>query len=298
MWGSWGSNNQSNAGKGAKGSKGAGYGGYNNFGANFNPAPSGDHASIWKELLDEKRAKDKTKQEETLAHTVAKSVQDTMGSMMQALTGKSKAEPPSSSSTDNSWFAQTKQLKRLFAQPSDTSDDPGTSSLLSLLKSREKLKSKNKKKKSSAHGKKEKRKKHHSTSSSTSSSSASSTSVRKSKKKDKVKKGAKKKKKKEKAPSSEEKEDDRKRRKEVEIPQDNPKVAYAKLVTTLNESLPDTSFDVDTCDHDEWVKTVKNSTGVTINVLNKQLAKHSLSQTTHTDKSGKVNQLIDFYASN
>ena len=121
--------------------------------------------------------------------------------------------------------------------------------------------------------------------------------IRKAKRKKKLKKCQKdeKSKKKRKAPSSEEKGDDRPRRKEVEIPPDNPKVAYAKLITTLHEALPDTSFDVDTCDHDEWVKTVKNSTGVTINVLNKQLAKHSLSQTTHTDKSGKVNQLIDFY---
>ena len=292
--------------KGGKG-KGGNNGGAWGFGNMFNTQPSAPPNSIWTELLEEKRKKDETKKEETLAHTVSKSVQDSMGAMLQAIGGKkSSSSSAAPAAGNNEWFPQTKQLRKLFAQPSETSDEPGQSGglLQAILNAGKSSSAKKPKKKKKVSGKNKdkkekemkKRKRSTTSSSSTPSSSSSESDKKKKKKKDAKKKHVKNTKKDKKRKSSSPEAEPKKR--EIDIPNDNPKTCYAKLIQTLIKHVPDTDFEVDTSDHDEWVKIVRNATGVTGKILNLALADHSLSQTTYTDKSGKINQLIDFFAAN
>ena len=78
-------------------------------------------------------------------------------------------------------------------------------------------------------------------------------------------------------------------------PLDYPIEAYQKTLAAILEQVPEAEFDDLPNEHDGWVTAVKSTAGVSLVLLNKALKKNDISQTTITDKGGKVGQLLEHF---
>ena len=81
----------------------------------------------------------------------------------------------------------------------------------------------------------------------------------------------------------------------AKFPSDYPPEAYEQTLAAIHEQVPETVFEDLPDEHDGWVTAAKFTAGVTLVMLNEVLKKCKLSQTTYTDKGGKVGQPLEHF---